>query len=221
MEYYVTERIPPVSKERTWRGDGAFHACKQLPKEIEINTETEELVIHTKNSVYFCPLLYCRFDKQDIAQTLVPDYAKIKANYQGKLTHPSIEPGKVLLVLSNFDAYYFHSLYYQPEGADGPLEYTGHPHLGTFQDSYLIETEDGRINIRYFPHHQSIELYMENTDNCPWFIENICDVPLFAKTSKGTIRLNPGERKEVKRENAEKKPPILPGGDLYPAQLIE
>lgn len=190
-------------------------------EKMEVNTEAEELIIHTKNSIYHCPLLYCRFDKQDAAPDLVPEYEEIKANYQGKLTNPSIEPGKVLLVLSNFDEYYFHSLYYQPEGSDGPLEYTGHPHIGTFQDSFLIQTKDYRIDLRYFPHYQNIEFYLEETDGHSWFLENIGDIPLYAKTSKGTIRLEPGDRKEVTRENAEKNTPILPGGDLYPAQLIE
>lgn len=47
-------------------------------------------------------------------------------------------------------------------------------------------------------------------------------VVIFVKTSAGTIKLEPGDRKEVAEENAEVETPILPGGDLYPAgsQLI-
>ena len=37
----------------------------------------------------------------------------------------------------------------------------------------------------------------------------------------GTIKLNPGERKEVRKENAEAETPSLPNGDLYPAGIVE
>ena len=55
----------------------------------------------------------------------------------------------------------------------------------------------------------------------PLYLENIGDVPLYAKTFSGTICLQPGERKEVREENAEENPPMLPKGDLYPAGIIE
>ena len=184
---------------------------------IEPDYEAEELVLYTKNSVYHCPLIYCNFHRQEKAPQLVPGFEQIKEKYQGKLTYPEIEPGKVLLVLSNFDEYYFNSLYYQPEGEDEPLEYDGYAHIGTFQDSYLINTEDYRIDLRYFPHYQNIQFYAEGTDGRPWYIENIGDITLYARTSAGVIRLEPGDRKEVTKENAEKDEPVLPSGDLYPA----
>lgn len=43
----------------------------------------------------------------------------------------------------------------------------------------------------------------------------------FVKTSARTIKLEPGDIKEVAEENAEDETPILPGGDLYPAGVIE
>ena len=65
--------------------------------------------------------------------------------------YPSIESGKVLLVLANFCDYYFHSLYYVPnDSEDGkPIEFYGSAHIGTFQDSYLIGTRDYRVDLRY------------------------------------------------------------------------
>lgn len=190
---------------------------------IHIDEEEGELILTTKNSVYHCPLEYCRFRKQDKYPDIIPEYESIKEKYKDKIAYPSIEAGKVLLVLSNFCNYYFHSLCYIPKvSKDGKrLEYTGWPHVGMFQDSYLINTEDYKIDLRYFPHFQNIEFYSESTDDCPWFIENIGDVVIFAKTSVGTIKLEPGDRKEVKKENAEADEPILPGGDLYPAGIIE
>ena len=75
--------------------------------------------------------------------------------------------------------------------------------------------------LRYFPHFQNIEFYSEDTEGCPFFIENIGDIIIYARTHAGTIKLEPGERKEVTRENAEREKPVLPGGDLYPARICE
>ncbi|MCR5093345.1 MAG: hypothetical protein K6B72_05175 [Lachnospiraceae bacterium] len=191
-------------------------------KAISIDEAEKELVLTTKNSVYHCPLAYCRFKKQDEHPDIIPDYKKLRRKYKGKIKYPSIEPGKVLLVLANFSDYYFHSVYYVPEGAEDkkPLEYSGWPHIGMFQDSYLIGVENAPIDLRYFPHYRNVEFYSEFTDDMPLFIENIGDVTLYASTSCGTLKLEPGDRKEVKKENAEKETPMLPGGDLYPAGIL-
>ena len=188
---------------------------------IEIDGLTGEALIRTRNSWYHCPLAYCDFDKQDEFPLFIPDYEIVKAEYKDKRECPSIEAGKVLVVLSNFDRYYFHSLYYLPEGACEKAEYRSCAHIGTFQDSYLIWMEEHPINISYFPHFQNIEFYSQETDGKPLYLENIGDVPLYAKTFSGTICLQPGERKEVKEENAEENPQMLPKGDLYPAGIVE
>ena len=52
------------------------------------------------------------------------------------------------------------------------------------------------------------------------FIENIGDIILYVGTKCGTIKLQPGERKEVIKENAETDVKALPSGDLYPAAMI-
>ena len=203
--------------------DRKMLAINEEIKKYSDEEEEGELILTTRNSVYHCPLEYCRFKKQDEYPVIIPEYESIKEKYKDKIDYPSVEPGKVLLVMSNFCNYYFHSLCYIPKDSkDGKsLDYTAWPHVGMFQDSYLINTEDYKIDLRYFPHYQNIEFYSECTDGCPWFIENIGDVVIYAKTSVGTIKLEPGDRKEVVKENAEDKPPILPGGDLYPAGIIE
>ena len=145
----------------------------------------------------------------------------ISGEIKERRLYPSIEPGKVLLVLADFREYYFDSLYYIPEGADERAEYRAYPHIGSFQDSFLIEAEDEPINLRYFPHYQNIEFYAQYTDGKPLFIENIGGTTLYAKASCGVLRLEPGERKEVTKDNAEKDYIVLPGGDLYPAGIIE
>lgn len=189
-----------------------------LIKEVYVDNESEELVITTLNSRYHCPLLYCNFSKQDEDAEIMPDYEEIKKKYQGKRKDPSIEPGKVLLVLSNYDKYYFHSLFYQEEGGESPENYRAQAHIGMFQDSYIIMTESGSVDLRYFPHAKNIHFYSEHIQqiSTPWFIENIGDSVLFARTSCGVLRIAPGERIQVRKENALKEEISLPDGDLYP-----
>ena len=190
---------------------------------ISVNLKENELIILTRNSEYHCPLVYCRWEKQDENAHIIPNYEKIKELYKDKLAYPKIEPGNVLLVLANFCEYYFHSVCYIPKDAENqePCAYQGHAHIGTFQDSFLISVAGQPIDLRYFPHFQNIEFYSESTNGFPLFLENIGDAVLYANTSVGTIKLNPGERKEVRIENAESDTPILPNGDLYPAGIIE
>ncbi len=214
-------------------GHGIVTGHQKLPDAIDMHTsavegihideEAGEVVLTTRNSVYHCPLAYCDFKSQDEYPDVLPDYEKLKERYRDAIEYPSIVPGKVLLVLANFCDYYFHSLYYVPEDSeDGKcLEFSGWPHVGTFQDSYLISAKGAEIDLRYFPHYQNIEFYSEHTGGCPWYIENIGDVAIYARTSAGTIKLEPGDRKEVTKENAEAETPILPGGDLYPAGIVE
>ena len=189
-------------------------------KNIEIDDTAKEALIYTRNTIYHCPLEYLDFEHQEEYQELLPEYVHLKETYRGKREYPSIETGKVLLVLSNFDPYYFNSLYYKATEDDSPSVVRAFPHVGMFQDSFLVSAEGLKIDLRYFPHYENIEFYTEKTDGKPWFLENIGTGTLYARTSCGIIRLGPGERKEVKAENAEKKEPLLLGGDLYPPMFL-
>ena len=232
LHYWYIEELGD-DEEKYMIGHGIVTGHTRMPDALDIHTskimsltveeKAGELIIFTQNSVYHCPLEYCSFNKQDNFPDIIPDYENLKEKYKDKIEYPSIEPGKVLIVLSNFCKYYFHSVYYIPKDAKNqePLKFTGHPHIGTFQDSYLIEDENWEIDLRYFPHFQNIEFYAERTEGNPLYLENIGDVVLYAKTHCGSIKLNPGERKEVCKENAESETPCLPGGDLYPAGIIE
>ena len=51
-----------------------------------------------------------------------------------------------------------------------------------------------------------------DTGGRPLFIENVGKSVLYAETSSGQIRLEPGERKEVTAANAEPEEIILPDG---------
>jgi len=182
-----------------------------------IDWEKEELVAQTRNSLYHCPLVYCRFSRQEIWAAVLPEYEKIKERYFDKEPYPEIEPGKILVVLSNFNEYYFHSLCYIPEGKTERMDYVGWPHVGNYQDSYLIQTENDEIDIRYFTHPQNIDLYCVDCLHLPWYVENIGDVDLHICNGSYVIKVAPGERKQICRENAEENPPELSKRDLYSA----
>ncbi len=224
--WYIEERVEEGGRYKI--GHGIVTGHKRLSDTIAIHTslvqnisfeeEHRELVVKTQHSIYYCPIEYCCFTKQDKYPEAIPDYESLKEQYKDKITYPSIEKGNVLLVLANFCDYYFHSLYFIPMNScdEKPVKAMGYPHIGDFQDSFLIN--GGRnIDLRYFPHRKNVEFYTEYTDGCPWFIENIGDTTLYARTKVGVLKLDPGDRKEVIKENAEKAPPSLPDGDLYPA----
>ena len=186
---------------------------------VEIDRSKEEAVITTRNTVYRCPLAYCKFSKQDEYPDIIPDYKALKEKYEGKLTYPEIEQGKVLLVLSDHDEYYFHSLCVRDENGS-VMKFSAHPHVGMVQDSFLISADHSRIDIRYFPHPQNIEFYEDETNGMPLYAENIGTSVIYIKRYDMTFKLYPGERKELSAENASDNAPPLPDGDLYPAVML-
>lgn len=229
--WHIDEKEDKVTGEKCKIAHGRVTGHKRLMdsvyihtsevKEVIINTHMKEAEIHTKNTIYYCPLSYCNFNKQDAWSELIPDYENMKREFENTIEQPKIESGKVLLVLSNFDDYYFNSLYYIPENEEEPIAYSAYAHIGTFQDSFLIHDETyEKIDIRYFPHYQNIQFYSEGTDEKPLFIENIGDAILYVNATCGIIKLEPGERKEVIKENTVSDIDVLPRGDLYPAAMI-
>lgn len=187
---------------------------------VEIDSGRGEAVIKTEYCNFRCPLRYLRFRKQDKFPELVPDYEEIKAKYSGQIEWPEIEQGKMLLVLSDFNEYYFHSLCAKDEKGE-LIDYTGWSHTGWTQDSYLIQTEDEEIDLRYFPHFRNIEFYSHDTDGMPLYVENIGGSVIYIKYDGHVFRLDPGVRMELAEENAAENITDLPDGDLYPARIIE
>lgn len=189
--------------------------------EISLDKENQEIIIKTKNSVYYCPFEYCDWKNQEKNKKLVPEYEWIKKKYKDRIECPIIEDDKILLVLSNFDEFYFNNLYFRPKGEKESIKFYADPHIGMFQDSFIIEDINQLIDIRYFPHFQNIEFYSETTNGMPLYVENIGDIVLYVNSFEGLIKLEPGERKKISKENAEKEKIVLPMGDLYPAGIIE
>ncbi len=217
-EKYIRAKGNVVGHYRFWDSQNIFTSEIES---IDVLEESGEVVICTKNTRYFCLLDSWNYEAQDKHPDAFPNYMELKEKYDARKVRPTIEPGKVLLSISNYDSYYFHDLYFVPEGAEAPVEYKAFPHIGTFQDSFLIWAQDEKIDLRYFPHSGNIEFYMQETDRKPFFIENAGTTVLYARTSFGTIKLNPGERKEVKPEEAEKDDLLLDGSDLYAADILE
>lgn len=185
---------------------------------IDVDYEKGELIIKTMNSVYHCPLEYCNFNKQDKQPEIIPNYLEIKQKYKDKIVKPIPNKNSLLLVLSDFDDYYFNSLIADESNNKEKLQYSDYPHISMFQDSYIIRNYDRNIDIRYLPHQGNLEFYELETDGMPLYAENIGRSVIYLSLSKSLqIKLLPGERKEVSDSSAEKEPVSLPNGDLYPA----
>lgn len=227
--WYIESEYGTVHAHGNVTGHRKLEDSQFINTSAVVNTEfvlaTEEMIITTVNTEFHCPIKYCSFKKQDDYPDLIENYDKLKAKYIGKIDFPEIEQGKVLLVLSDFDEYYFHSLCAKDENGN-IKEYTAFPNVGMFQDSYLIQTDDDTIDIRYYPHYKNIEFYTAlyvdpetcETHKLPLYAENIGSSTLHIKKGSSIYRLDPGERKELVKENAETDPPgNLPDGDLYPA----
>lgn len=193
--------------------DAVFIHTSEVQK-VSVDDKACELILQTRNTEYRCPLAYCDWDEQDKMPTIIPEYAYIKENYKGKLCEKTIDDGKILLVISNFDEYYFHSIYYKSVDSDEKMEFIATPHIGYSKDSFLIFGSG--FDIRYFPQNQNIEFYVESVNDTPFFVENIGDIILYVKSSKGVVKLAPGECKEIIKENAELDPPLLSRRELYP-----
>ena len=84
-------------------------------------------------------------------------------------------------------------------------------------NNMILAAPSGSGKTETYRAFQNIKFYSEHTQGMPLFLENVGDVTLYAKTAVGTIKLDLGDRKEVRKENAEAETPSLPNGDLYPA----
>lgn len=224
-EYYGEKYLSGIVTGHKRIQDG-HHADTTSILGCEINWKKEEMLIQTRNTLYHCAFAECDWRHQDKNPDAFPEYAEIRKKYRNyKAEHiPAIEPGKVLLTLSDCDEYYFHSLYVQKKDVEEPLDWCGAANTGRVQDSYCIdiyENEMEAYNISYLPHLKNIELYCIYLDDMPLYVENIGYTTLYVQCG-GVIELKPGERKEVCKENRMKEPPYyLPDGDLYPCNIDE
>lgn len=73
-------------------------------------------------------------------------------------------------------------------------------HVGMIMDSFIIKSEDDKVDIRFlWPRLQNYMLDL--ADELKLFLQNDGENELYFRFDFGTIRINPGERKEVCKEN--------------------
>ena len=161
--------------------------------DLKTDTDNDEAVITTKNTVYYCKLSSCRFEKQDNFPDIIENYGLIKERYYVPEKSPDIEPGRILLILSDHDEHYFHSLILKNEKGE-PEEYRNNAHIGMFQDSYLIFTLESHTDIRYFIGDRSIEFYALRTNGMPLYIANTGESDITVNSGDTKINLKAGER---------------------------
>lgn len=170
-----------------------------------LDKDAKEVLITTNNTTYHCPFSYCDFQKQEEEPEWIPEYTWLREHYQRTAYEPVADDGEVLLVLSNFDDYYFHSLYYKEEGEEKQKGYRRYAHVGMFQDSFLISVEDTGIDLRYFLHFQNIEFYAQDTEGKRFFVENVGNAVLYVRTGGKCYQILPGKRTEIIPKNAEEE----------------
>ena len=139
-----------VTGHRKFRDSTRIHTSRLL--EYRIDREKAELYARTRSTEYHCFLEHWDYDRQEKTQVYgeqgeklleyLPEYNKVKSLFYDRYPDPEIQPGKVLLVLANYEEYYFHSLYYVWKEGEKRSGFVGCPHVGNYQDSYLINTED-------------------------------------------------------------------------------
>lgn len=188
--------------------DSEFITTSEI-KEITLDKEHREVIITTQNRNYYCPFEYCNWEKQNQRPELIPEYEWLKSQYKDTIQDPTIEEGNVLLVLSNFDAYYFHSMYARFKGAEEPVDYWAMPHIGMYKDSFVITNDKNEVDLRYFPNEGYIQFYIEETGDMPFYIENIGNQTLYVMAKVGIMELEPGQRKRVCDDNTGARLPFL------------
>lgn len=172
---------------------------------VEVNRETEEVTIVTRNTIYLCRLSECAFLEGDTAI-----YIPFLYEYEGKYNKEKeyeVEENTVLLVLSDHEEYYFEAVF----AKENKILYKGtmYPHIGMFQDSCLIDIGEfaeeyaykREIDIRYFPYYKHLEMYNMESAGLEIYIENAGEDKLSVTTFVGVIEVEAGERKRVCKEN--------------------
>ena len=181
-------------------------------KRLEFIKEDELLRVHTQNSIYDCAMRDCDFRQQEPLAVLpfpLEHYAK-KYKF-GDWGEP--ERDSILLVFADDKEYCFVDAWVNLKGNIYRLDYD--VHLGTFQDSCLLNLWDstlpeaerlGKIDIRFFPPanfiSNQIEFYQFSSAGFPVYLHNAGKRVLRFGTEDGFIEVKPKERKRVSTENA-------------------
>lgn len=186
----------------------------------EILEASEEIVIHTKNSNYYCSMTECDFDVEETYEAL-PEWAELSEKYRNEEKLYEVPEQSALIVYSDHREYFFEYAAVNMNGELIPLAMMVQE--GTIQESVVISGDgtkiEGYIDIGYFPHYKHMEYYSCYVGGMDIYIENAGDSTIYSTFDIGVIKLEPGERKLVSKDNIELREniPELHKGALYPA----
>lgn len=205
-------------------GNPRFSDCKSIhTSEIaSVKMEGDVAVVMTRNSVYYCDMKDADYDRFEVTD-YIDTYEEYKERFSGKRKERDIpDTNQVYITLGNNREYYYDSVHINYEGR---IELIEEPlvHLGMFQDSVLsrFRFDEKYVRFDYFP-HRGMHVCFYNWDDKDFevYVENCGDADLYVTVRMEVYRIEPGERKLIKKENSEKNPPTIGQEDLYGYTLL-
>ena len=83
-----------------------------------------------------------------------------------------------------------------------PVKYRSNVHVGNYKDSYIINSYDYKIDIRYFWNWGIEKFYRLETNGMPLWFENVGYKTIYIGLGEGKeLILRPKERKQINIED--------------------
>ena len=185
----------------------------------EILEGSEEILIHTRNSNYYCGMADFDFEAAETYEA-IPEWEELSQPYRNAMKSYEVPDQSALIVYSDHCEYFFDYAAVRMKGELIELSMT--VQVGTMQESVVINGDDtpmeGYIDIGYYPHYRHMEYYSCYIGGVDIYIENAGDNTIYSTFDIGVIKLEPGQRKLVSKDNIESREniPELHKGTLYP-----
>lgn len=190
-----------IRARRDYRYAAKMTSVESIGK-VVVDELNHRVLCLSSGAMYICPLEFCDFLQQDKSPYMFVDYYKLKPLYENRKKERPIDSGKVHLKLSNYNAYYFDSIYYKPYDKKDDIRFFSAANPAANQDSFTIMAkEDPRIDLRYIIESGYIQFYSQDTKAIPLFIENTGDIEITVVTNIGTMLIKANEVKEVVEHN--------------------
>ena len=174
-------------------------------KEAIWDDEKKEIAFINERRTYYASIKHWDIEKQKEnkkIKRILPKYKKLYEISESLRYKPTIEPGNVLVCFSDYDTVRFNSLYFVEKEGDAPVEYQTNTNVGYNRDSYIINTRDYKIDIRFFWNLGIDRFYRLETQGLPLWFENVGYKTVYMGLGEGKeLVLRPGERKLIKIED--------------------
>ncbi len=176
----------------------------------KIEVEEPNIVIYTRNSIYYCPIESCAFREQDeylryykdkMNQLEIPRYEELKQKYTQQKAY--IKDDSILLTLASGEPYAFDYIYCNAQ-EHGEVDFKTSPHIGVMADTFVINgiiSNDKQIDIRYYAHSKkAIEFYKLKTFEMPLYLKNSGQeaIKLSVEFCEHSIYIEPNQKIELK-----------------------